>query len=112
MAKTCKKVCPKHGEADHAYEPRGYWRCKKCRNEAVTEARRNRKRKLVELAGGKCEICGYNKCVGALQFHHNNPKEKEFGIAASGVTRSISEQMNEIKKCMLVCANCHAELHQ
>ena len=106
-----KKECHKHGLTMHSLEPRGYWRCRKCRTEAVTAARRKRKRKLVELAGGKCQICGYNKSVSALQFHHVDPTKKEFGIAASGVTRSLEEQKREIMKCVLLCANCHAETH-
>lgn len=106
-----KKHCKKHGICEHVLEPRGYWRCKTCRNEAVTEARRKRKRKLVELAGGKCERCGYHKSFAALQFHHLEPSKKQFGIAASGVTKSLEEQKKEIKKCILLCANCHAEEH-
>lgn len=105
------KECKKHGITEHALEGRGYYRCKKCRAEAVTEARRRRKKLLVELAGGKCEKCGYCKSVAALQFHHKDPNTKLFGIGASGVTRGIEEQKREIEKCLLLCANCHAEVH-
>ena len=107
-----EKECKKHGITTHIKETKGYWRCKRCRNDAVSEARRRRKKKLVELAGGACTKCGYNKSVAALQFHHIDPSEKEFGIAASGVTRSLEEQKEEIKKCILLCANCHAEIHE
>jgi 5-methylcytosine-specific restriction endonuclease McrA len=105
------KECKKHGVTPHIQEPSGYWRCKRCRNDSVSEARRRRKRKLVELAGGSCQLCGYDKCVAALQFHHKDPTKKKFGIAASGVTRSLEEQKEEISKCILLCANCHAEEH-
>lgn len=106
------KECKKHGMTDHVLESRGYKRCKKCRSEAVTRARRERKRKLVEEAGGQCEKCGYNKCLGALQFHHLDPAQKGFGIAEKGVTRKLEAQLDEIKKCVLLCANCHAEAHE
>ena len=51
--------------------------------------------------GGKCFVCGYDKCVGALQFHHKNPNEKDFTI--SGKTLSFDRLKNEVDKCMLVC---------
>ena len=70
------------------------------------------KHKLIEYKGGKCEKCGYNKCEGALQFHHLNPTEKDFTISSKnlGLT-DIQEFYNEVDKCILVCANCHAEIH-
>lgn len=55
--------------------------------------------------------CGYNKCEAALQFHHRNPEEKSFGIAAKGEARSWVKTVKELDKCDLLCANCHAELH-
>ena len=66
---------------------------------------------LVEYKGGKCEICGYNKCIQALEFHHLNPEEKDFGIGAKGYTRSIEKNKEEVDKCIMVCANCHREIH-
>ena len=74
---------------------------------------RNRRRKDVKLKlvsemGGKCQICGYNKCPAALQFHHKNPEEKEFSI--SGYTINLNKLRDEAKKCILLCANCHAEV--
>lgn len=65
--------------------------------------------KMVEYKGGKCEICGYNKCIEALEFHHINPKEKDFSI--SGGTKSFNTLKPELDKCILVCANCHREIH-
>ena len=55
----------------------------------------------MEYKGGKCEICGYNKCVSALEFHHKNPLEKDFGIGAKGYTRSIEKNKKEVDKCNL-----------
>jgi len=65
----------------------------------------------VEYKGGKCESCGYNKCIDALDFHHVNEKEKEFGLSQSGLTRSWERTKKESDKCVLVCANCHREIH-
>ena len=67
---------------------------------------------LVEYKGGKCEICGYNKCISALEFHHLDPNEKDFGIGQKGYTRSIEKNKEEANKCILVCANCHREIHE
>lgn len=75
----------------------------------------NIKSKALEYAGNKCQECGYNKCRRALHFHHIDPKTKEFGIfeARPGYkkTRNWENLKLEIDKCILLCANCHAELH-
>lgn len=67
------------------------------------------KTKLIEYKGGKCQICGYNKCQQALEFHHIDPKTKEFNI--SGGTKSLERLKKETDKCILVCSNCHKEIH-
>jgi hypothetical protein len=78
----------------------------------VAKCRRNNKLKLIEYKGGKCEICGYNKMIpGAYDFHHKNPDEKDFGIASAGHIRSLQKLKKEVDKCILVCRNCHAEIH-
>ena len=83
------------------------------RREYMIEAVSKRRRKMREMAinykGGKCSICGYKKCTGALEFHHKGPKD--FGISANGITRSWEKTRVEIEKCILVCANCHREIH-
>jgi len=69
------------------------------------------KTKLVNYKGGKCQKCGYNKYMGALDFHHSKGK-KEFEISGSNLTqRSMVELKKEVDKCILVCANCHREIH-
>ena len=68
------------------------------------------KEKLVEYKGGKCEICGYDKCITALEFHHLNPEEKKFGIGNNDIL-SFERNKQEADKCILVCANCHREIH-
>ena len=77
----------------------------------VSERRRKLKRMGVELKGGKCQICGYCKCIGALDFHHIGEGSKSFDLSSRGLTRSWSRIKEEIDKCVLVCANCHREIH-
>lgn len=81
-------------------------------SEAVKRWRERTKARLVEAMGGKCVCCGYNRCNRALEFHHRNPNEKEFGIGniLSSVI-SWARIITEVKKCVLVCNNCHAEIH-
>ena len=65
---------------------------------------------LIAYKGGKCERCGYDKSSRALEFHHLNPSEKDFGISKV-LTRSIQSLKEEADKCVLLCSNCHAEIH-
>lgn len=73
--------------------------------------RKRTKQRAVDYKGGKCAHCGYNKCNDAFDFHHKDPAKKDFGIAASGHCRSWQEIQNELDKCILLCSNCHRELH-
>lgn len=68
------------------------------------------KQKAIDYMGGKCSKCGYNKSNVALEFHHVNPAEKEFTISA-GYNKSWQKIKHELDKCVLLCANCHRELH-
>lgn len=73
---------------------------------------KKRKYDLAQVLGGKCCICGFNSFVEALEFHHIKPEGKEFGITASNaVTKALDKQLVELKKCALVCANCHRGIH-
>lgn len=72
------------------------------------------RKELKDIYGSCCSICGYSKCLAALQFHHLNPKNKKFGIneaLKSNIKVSKEEILEEIKKCILLCANCHFEIH-
>ncbi len=105
------RECKKHGLVQHIFESkRNYFRCQRCRNDHVIEFRRLKKRKLVQEAGGVCVKCGYNKHVGALQFHHTNPENKSFGISEDGRSTGMKKSREEAKKCVLLCANCHQEI--
>ena len=61
-------------------------------------------------AGGACVVCGYGRCIAALEFHHVDPAGKAFSLAARGVARSLERARREAAKCVLLCANCHAEV--
>ncbi len=79
--------------------------------ENVVEFRRRNKQKLMAALGGKCEMCGYCKDVpNAYHFHHRNKAEKSYTISRH-MTRNFDALMEEAKKCMLLCSNCHAEVH-
>ncbi len=105
-----KLTCRKHGLTDFVLEGRGYHRCVRCRAERVAERRRKIKETLVAEAGGGCVLCGYSRCIAALQFHHVDPETKRFHLSRHGVARSIAKARAEAAKCALVCANCHAEI--
>ena len=65
--------------------------------------------KIKQAKGGRCEKCGYNTCLGALEFHHIDPTQKDFTISNDHFR--LEEAIEESKKCILLCANCHRELH-
>lgn len=82
--------------------------CGDCLND-----RENRKEYLVNLAGGKCIKCGYNKCLRAMSFHHRNPNEKLFSLDKTSIRyKSLNEILLEYSKCDLLCQNCHSETHE
>jgi hypothetical protein len=78
--------------------------------ERVSQRRRKMKLILVAEAGGRCALCGYDRCIGALHFHHLDPSTKRFHLSMQGVTRSLTAARAEMAKCALLCANCHAEV--
>lgn len=116
MIKICE-ICSEQFET--ASNSRLY--CYKCSGDSTrnnnetrkhqkTILRRSMKLQAIKLLGGRCSICGYDKCVDALEFHHENPKEKEFKLG-SGNTMSWKDYRKEALKCILVCSNCHKEIH-
>ena len=77
---------------------------------SVNKRRRTTKKKAVEYKGGQCAVCGYNKCIQALQFHHLDPKEKDVTISSVG-TWAWHRVAAELDKCVLLCCRCHTEVH-
>lgn len=76
----------------------------------VKSYRQKQKQRAVDYKGKKCEICGYDKCITALEFHHKDPNKKDFGLSTT-INKSWNKLKPELDKCMLVCANCHREIH-
>lgn len=76
---------------------------------AVKSFVRRLKEQAIAYKGGKCQGCGYNKYNGSMHFHHINSNEKSFSI--SGKSMSFDRMIPELDKCVLVCANCHGEIH-
>jgi 5-methylcytosine-specific restriction endonuclease McrA len=110
LPRFATRICGTHGETEFVLEGRGYYRCKRCRQQRVIDWRRRARLKLVAEAGGACVVCGYDRYIGALHFHHVDPSQKEFGISKRGFTRSIQKMREEAAKCVLLCSNCHAEV--
>lgn len=75
----------------------------------------NRRLKIKEMSvaykGGCCQRCGYDKYIGALEFHHLDPNEKDLTISKGGHCSSWEKVKQELDKCILLCANCHREVH-
>ncbi len=106
------KTCAHHGSTDFILENRNAYRCKKCRSESIAKKRKIIKQKLIDFFNAKCNICGYNKCSSALEFHHLNREEKSFELSQRNYYRSFKRLLEEAKKCILVCANCHREIEE
>jgi len=110
----CPK-CKKDIDTKEFYQRRGKENsstyCKPCTSEQTLERTRNLKSQMVEYKGGCCTRCGYKKYQGALGFHHIDPNGKDFNPSRLK-NYSFNERLkNELDKCILVCSNCHREIH-
>lgn len=107
--------CKTNVPTDKFYSKRGVPNassyCGSCTNEQTKERQRKFKKQCVEYKGGKCKMCGYSKCIAALDFHHLDPSKKEFNISHRGVLKLTEEFKAELDKCDLVCVRCHREIH-
>ena len=128
LTRKCK-WCQIEKSIEDFYRDRSYkdgvgrsYSCKQCamdyqrkynveNREKVTIASRKKRRRIKEILikenGGQCIMCGYNKYAGALEFHHKDPSKKDFHVSQTGINKA----RKEIEKCILVCSNCHMELH-
>src|ERR1044071_4011141 len=78
----------------------------------AVQRRRGKVRQMaLDYKGGCCQVCGYDRCMEALEFHHLDPTQKDFGISSKGYARSWERVKQETEKCLLLCANCHREFH-
>lgn len=80
-------------------------------SKATSKRRLRLKKTLVGIKGGKCQICGYSKCLVALDFHHIDESSKSFELSQRDLMRNWQKILEEAKKCVLVCSNCHREIH-
>jgi 5-methylcytosine-specific restriction endonuclease McrA len=78
---------------------------------AVSKRRKAVRQKALAYKGLRCQRCGYDRCMEALEFHHLTSSRKDFGISSKGYTRSWEKIREELDKCILLCANCHREIH-
>lgn len=105
--------CNKHGDCDHVESGIKIkkWKCCACTVEYSYAYMKRQKIKAVDYLGGECEICKYNKCLSSMVFHHKNPLLKNFNLNGTGLCKSWDKVQKELDKCMLLCANCHFEIH-
>ncbi len=82
-----------------------------CHSKTTRKSKTDIKKLCVDYKGGKCQCCGYNKCIAALDFHHLDPSEKDFSIAHKRGSSFTEEIKKELDKCVLICSNCHREEH-
>ena len=104
QCRTCDTVGIKNFYKNARYQ------CKACWNKRTYQSSRDNLDLLISERGGKCERCGYKKSYAALQWHHVDPSQKEFGISSKRGA-PIAQLREEVSKCKLLCANCHAEVH-
>jgi hypothetical protein len=105
------RTCRRHGEVEFGLYGRAspQWKCKRCVAERVTRRNQKVKRILVAEHGGCCAVCGYDRSIVNLHFHHVDPAQKTFPLA-TGSGKSLAAYREEARKCVLVCANCHGEI--
>lgn len=108
VAENSNRTCAKCGRKYLYARNKGH-RLLVCNSCARTKRRLAIKKKLIQMKGGKCERCGYKKSIAALQFHHRDRAKKEFWLG--GLNRSWKATLREMRKCDLICANCHFEIH-
>jgi len=109
-AETVEATCPVHGVTLFVRRGADGFRCRLCRSGAVHRRRKQVKRILVTEAGGSCALCGYDRSMAGLHFHHLEPSEKVFALSARGMALSLAAARAEAAKCVLLCSNCHAEV--
>lgn len=78
--------------------------------QTMQNSRTRRKENIVYVMGERCQICGYNRSIHALELHHINPEQKDFSFNKADSV-AWEKMVPELQKCILVCANCHREIH-
>jgi hypothetical protein len=103
-------MCKTNKPIDEFYGHGKYRNCKTCHNTYTAQRWKDRKRKAIVLMGGECQDCGYQKCSDALHFHHLDPRTKEHKVCEV-FRKEWKTIVMELKKCILLCSNCHIERH-
>ncbi len=107
--------CKKEVKTENFHQRRGRafssTYCKPCTTEQTLERIRKLKSQMIDYKGGCCSRCGYDKYQGALEFHHINRKEKDFNPSHLKKYSFDDRIKSELDKCVLVCSNCHREIH-
>ena len=104
-AKKCDLLCANCHRLRHAHEDLS------AKGGPVIAFRRRTKARAVDLMGGECFGCGFSGLSAVYDFHHWDADEKEFGIAQDGIPRRWVDVVAELEKCVMLCANCHREVH-
>lgn len=113
--KVCSKCKLEKSASDFYFrkerknELTGY--CKSCNSNDVVKRMQSTKFRLVELKGGKCQICSFSEYIGALDFHHVLPDTKDDGVSRLIRGKLNQKVIDEVNKCVLVCSNCHRMIH-
>jgi transposase-like protein len=107
---TVTMTCVHHGESEFLLEGRGAYRCRLCRSEALSLRRQTLTAMLVADAGGRCCLCGYDRHIGALHFHHVDPGAPRTSVSAARITDRIDRFREAARTRVLLCSNCHAEV--
>lgn len=109
---SCNLEMPVNNFYANGYQPNGKKKYKsKCKNCQIMHDNNRKEDIILKVVGSySCKLCGYNKCKQALEFHHIDPNIKEYKIA-NLTTHKEDTLLKELEKCILVCANCHREIH-
>ena len=105
----CGKVYEYIRSKNKKYKDKGH-KAKRCNSCVTVDRHIARKKRAVAYKGYKCVCCGYDRYYGAMDFHHQDPNEKDFEIGGNW-SKNWETIRRELDKCILICSNCHRELH-
>jgi hypothetical protein len=107
----CEKELELNEENFHKRSRGDFFRkCRKCEQQRIRKGRSRNKKFVVDYMGGRCIRCGYNRCYQALELHHKDGEIKEYTLSSFSYNLNNEEVVKELKKCILLCANCHREV--
>ena len=105
--KHCDTVLTEDNIASKKHHPI----CKKCNSKRAIKRAKDGKKQAVDYMGGCCSVCGYDDCINALEFHHTDPSKKSKDYSKRFKVWSFDRQKKELEHCIIVCSNCHREIH-